>query len=114
MLMLAGYRFHRPRAWHASAMALCMLYDICVPFYLFFARNWPHRLIEQGEIFNFLIWMHVALDILLFALYVLQIQAGLKLWRGEEDMRITHGKQAKAILGVRALVVLSGALLTPK
>jgi len=113
LLMLSAYRFHRPRAWHASVMVFCMLYDICVPFYLFFARNWPHRLIEQGGIFNFLVWMHVGLDILLFTLYFFQIREGLRLWRGDREARDIHAQQARVILGVRALVILSGGLLMP-
>jgi len=113
LLMLAAYRFHHARGWHVGVMGTCMFYDLCVPFYLFFARNWPHRLLEQGGIFNYLVWMHVGLDILLFTLYVLQIKEGLGLWRREEDARVPHAQQAKVILAARALVIVSGGLLAP-
>ena len=113
LVMLAAYRLHRLRGWHAGIMTTCMIYDICLPFYLFFARNWPHRLIEQGGIFNFLVWMHVGLDILLFTLYALQVREGLALWRRDERARWAHAQQARVILAVRALVILSGGLLAP-
>ena len=112
-LMLVAYRFHRPRIWHVIAMSLCIVYGIGVPFYLFSARNWPHRLIDQGGIFNYLIWMHVGLDILLFTMFFLQITQGLKLWRGVEEAREIHAQQAKVILGVMLLVILTGGPLAP-
>jgi len=90
-----------------------MCYDIGVPFFLYYSRNWPHRLIEQGGIFNYLVWMHVVLDILLFTLYVLQIREGVRLWRGGETSREMHAQQAKVIMAVRLLVVVSGGLLAP-
>jgi len=113
LIMLAAYYRPRPRAWHASVMVVCMLYDVCVPFYLYGARNWPHRLIEQGGIFDFLVWMHVVLDILLFVLYAMQIHAGIRLWRGLTESRILHAQQARVILAVRTLVIISGGLLAP-
>jgi len=112
-LMLVAYQYHRSRSWHTTAMSLCMLYDICVPFYLFYARNWPHRLIDQGGIFNYLIWMHVVLDILLFTLYIMQVREGLRVWRGDGEAREVHAQQAKVILAVRLLVILTGGLLAP-
>ncbi len=113
LLMLAAYRFHRPRIWHATAMSLCMVYGIGVPFYLFFARNWPHRLIDQGGIFNYLVWMHVVLVLLLFTMYFLQIREGLRLWRGVREAREIHAQQAKVILGAMLLVIITGGLLAP-
>jgi len=113
LLMLVAWRFPRPRVWHVSVMTLCMLFDACIPFYLYFARNWPHILIDQGEIFDFLVWMHVGLDILLFTLYAMQIYEGVRLWKGEATARESHRQQAKVILVVRILVVLSGLLLAP-
>lgn len=113
LIMLVAYWRPRPRAWHVSAMAVCMIYDLCVPFYLYGARNWPHRLIEQGGIFDFLVWMHVVLDILLFVLYAMQIHAGIRLWQGVKESRVLHTQQAKVILAVRALVIISGGMLAP-
>lgn len=114
ILMLVAWRFYRPRIWHVSAMAICMLFDITVPFYLYFARNWPHILIDKGEILDYLVWMHVALDILLFTLYFLQIKEGIQIWQGKREVRDLHRQQAKVILTVRILVVLSGMLLAPR
>jgi len=114
ILMLVGWRFPRPRIWHVGVMAICMVYDVCVPFYLYFARNWPHILIDKGEILDFLVWMHVGLDILLFTLYFMQIREGIRLWKGDMDVRTLHRQQAKVILWVRLLVVLSGVLLAPR
>jgi uncharacterized membrane protein YozB (DUF420 family) len=114
ILMLIAWRFFRPRAWHVSVMVICMLFDLCVPFYLYFARNWPHILIEKGEIMDYLVWMHVGLDILLFTLYFMQIKEGIQLWKGKNEVRDVHRQQAKVILAVRILVVLSGMLLAPR
>ncbi|HXH65143.1 MAG TPA: hypothetical protein VNH42_06525 [Mariprofundaceae bacterium] len=114
LLMVLAWRFHRPRVWHVTIMAVCMLYDLCVPFYLFFARHWMHLLFDKGEILDFLVWMHVGLDILLFVIYALQIRAGLQLWRGVPGVRETHRQQGNVIIVVRFLVLLSGALLAPK
>lgn len=113
-LMLVAWRFPRPRFLHVTVMAICMIYDVCVPFYLFFARHWIHLLFDKGEILDFLVWMHVGLDIMLFVVYFMQIRVGLQVWRGEPGSRGVHRQQATVILVVRALVVLSGALLAPK
>ncbi len=113
LLMLAAYLYHRPRIVHVAVMVLCICYDIAVPFILYFTRNWPHRLIEQGGIFNYLVWMHVVLDILLFTLYVMQIREGVRLWQGGEGARATHRQQAKVIMAVRLLALVSGGLLAP-
>jgi hypothetical protein len=114
LLMLAAWFMPRPRVWHVGVMGFCMLFDACVPFYLYFARNWPHILIDKGEILDYLVWMHVGLDILLFTLYFLQIREGWRLWKGETAARDPHRQQAKVILAVRVLVVLSGLLLAPR
>ena len=114
LLMLAAWQFHRPRIWHVTAMSLCLVYDIAVPFYLFYARHWIHLLIDKGEILDFLVWMHVGLDIMLFVVYAMQIRVGVQIWRGERGLRDVHRQQGLVILVVRLLVVLSGALLAPK
>lgn len=114
LLMLLAWYFHRPRVLHVGAMAICMVYDLCVPFYLFYTRHWMHLLIDKGMILDFLLWMHIGLDIMLFVMYYMQIRAGLQVWRGVPGMRDMHRQQGKVILVVRILVVLSGALLAPK
>jgi len=113
LIMLVAYWWPRPRIWHVSVMAVCMLYDLSIPFYLFYARNWPHILIDQGEILDYLVWMHVFFDILLFVLYVMQIREGISLWRGSRESRLPHSQQAKMILAVRILVILTGGMLAP-
>jgi len=113
LFMLAAFWQPRPRMWHVSVMAVCMLYDICVPFYLYGARNWPHILIDKGGILDYLVWFHVVLDILLFVLYTMQIHAGIRLWKGFEESRMAHAQQAKLILAVRTLVIISGGMLAP-
>ncbi len=113
LFMVAAFWRPRPRIWHVSVMAVCILYDIAIPFYLFSARNWPHILIDKGGIFDYLVWMHVVLDILLFTLYVMQVHAGIRLWRGGKESRLPHAQQAKVILAVRTLSIISGGMLAP-
>ncbi len=113
LIMLVAYWWPRPRIWHVSVMGVCMLYDLCIPFYLYGARNWPHILIDKGEILDYLVWMHVFFDILLFVLYVMQIRAGISLWQGSRESRTPHAQQAKMILAVRILVILTGGMLAP-
>lgn len=114
LLMLLAWYFHRPRVLHVGVMAICMVYDLCVPFYLYYTRNWMHLLFDKGEILDFLVWMHVGLDIMLFVVYGMQIRAGIQVWKGVPGARHLHRQQGTVILVVRILVVLSGALLAPK
>jgi hypothetical protein len=114
LLMLLGWYIHRPRVLHVGAMAICMVYDLCVPFYLYHTRNWMHLLIDKGMILDFLLWMHIGLDIMLFVMYFMQVRVGLQVWQGVPGVRDLHRQQGKVILVVRILVVLSGALLAPK
>ena len=114
LLMLLAWYFHRPRVLHVGVMAICMVYDLCVPFYLYYTRNWMHLLFDKGEILDFLVWMHVGLDIMLFVVYFMQIRAGIQVWKGVPGARDLHRQQGTVILVVRILVVLSGALLAPK
>jgi len=113
VFMLAAYWRPRPHVWHVSVMGVCMAYDLCIPFYLYGARNWPHILIDKGEILDYLVWFHVVLDILLFVLYVMQINAGIRLWKGFRESRELHAQQAKLILVVRMLAIISGGMLAP-
>ena len=110
-LMVVAFYLHRFRPFHIAVMVSCMLFDIGMPFYLYMHRPWYKRLVEGGEILSFLVWMHVALLITLYFMYVVQVTTGLRLVRHDENPRDAHRAQAKAIIWIRALVVLSGAML---
>lgn len=110
-LMLTAFYFARFRRFHVAVMSAVMVFDLCMPFYLYMNRDWYHRLIEREEIFSFLIWMHLGLVITLYALYAIQIHAGRKILKGNNDARGEHRGQAKAILLVRGLVLATAALL---
>ncbi len=111
LIMLAAFYMARQRIIHISAMVGVILFDLGMPIYLYMNRDWKERLIDGGEIFSFLIWMHLGLVLTLYVLYVIQIQAGRKLLKGEQNVRDTHIAQGKGILLTRLLVILTGALL---
>ena len=110
-LMLSAFYLPRLRLIHVTVMVSVILFDLAMPFYLYMHRDWKTRLIDQGEILSFLIWMHVGLLITLYALYVVQVNSGIKMLSQDKSTRPNHRSQALGILVVRALVVLSGALL---
>jgi len=112
LLMPAVIALRRNWRLHAALMGLVILGDLAMPFYLYATRDWYRRLIEQGELFGFLIWMHVALVFVLYGLYYQQVRTGRRLAAtGEAEQRAAHRAQARAILGTRLLVLLTGALL---
>lgn len=111
LIMLAAFYWHRIRKFHISVMVSVMIFDLLMPFYLYANRDWKTRLIDDGDILSFLVWTHFGLLIALFVLYAIQIAAGRKLLAGDASARSEHGNVAKGILLVRALVILSGALL---
>ncbi|MEK7321926.1 MAG: hypothetical protein AABZ84_02465 [Pseudomonadota bacterium] len=111
LVMLAAFYLSRYRWLHIPIMVSVMLFDLAMPFYLYLTGDWYRRLIEHEEIFSFLIWMHVGLVFTLYALYFLQIQSARKIFRGDGEGRADHYSQAKAILLVRGLVLLTAALL---
>ena len=111
LIMLAAFYWHRIRRFHISVMVLVMIFDLLMPFYLYANRDWKTRLIDDGDILSFLVWTHFGLLIALFVLYAIQIAAGRKLLAGDVSARSEHSNVAKGILLVRALVILSGALL---
>lgn len=111
LVMLAAYRFHTLRLFHVPVMIAMMLFDLGMPFYLYTHRDWETRLIEQGDIFSFMVWCHFGLLISLFVLYGMQALAGRKLLVGDESAREEHRALAKGVLFARALVIISGALL---
>jgi len=112
-VMLWAYYLRRIKWFHVSTMVLIILFDLSMPVYLYMTRDWNTRLIHDGDIFSFGVWMHFGLLITLFVLYVIQVMAGIKLLQGESapDSRGEHRSVAKGILIVRALVIVSGALL---
>ena len=85
-----------------------------MPFYLASTRDWNKRLLVDGDILSFGVWMHFGLIITLFVLYAIQIHAGLKLLKStinNETVQHEHRMQAKGILLARALVIITGAIL---
>lgn len=110
-IMLGAFYWHRFRKFHISVMVSVMIFDLLMPFYLYANRDWKVRLIDDGDIFSFLVWTHFGLLIALFVLYAIQIPAGRKMLKGDMSARGEHSNVAKGILLVRALVILSGALL---
>lgn len=111
LLMLAAYFRPRQRYFHIPAMFAIMAFDVSLPIYLYLHRHWWHRLIEQQEIFSSLVWMHLILLIAMYALDVAQILTARKMLKGIASARADHHTQAKALLVVRGLLILSGAIL---
>jgi hypothetical protein len=111
LLMLAAYFLPRRRWFHMPAMSSIILFDLGMPIYLYTHRNWWHRLIEQGDLFSFLVWMHFGLLITMYVLYGAQILTAAKILKGIDGARAMHHLQGKALLTVRGLVILTGAIL---
>jgi hypothetical protein len=111
LLMLAAYFLHRWRWFHIPAMLTIIAFDVGMPFYLYLHRHWWHRLIEQQEILSYLVWMHFGLWITLYVLYVLQIITARRILKGDAAARADHHGQGKALLLVRGLVIVTGAIL---
>ncbi|HHM06234.1 MAG TPA: hypothetical protein ENJ19_10935 [Gammaproteobacteria bacterium] len=111
ILMVVAFYLPRRRWFHMPVMIGVILFDVLMPVYLYLTRDWYQRLIEQEEIFMFSIWMHFGLVLTLYALYVLQIMTARKILAGDAAARTDHHWQGKAILLVRALVILTAATL---
>jgi hypothetical protein len=111
VVMVAAVYWHRIRRFHVTVMVAMMLFDLAMPFYLYANRDWKTRLIDDGDILSFLVWSHFGLLIALFVLYFIQALAGRKLLAGDQSAWAEHKNVAKGILLVRALVIISGALL---
>ena len=109
--MLAAYYLHRMRIAHIVVMSAIMLFDLGMPFYLYTHRNWYHRLIEQGDITSFLVWMHLALVFGIYVLDAMQIVTARKILQGDNSARKDHHDQGKMLLFARALVIATGAIL---
>jgi hypothetical protein len=113
LVMLSAFYLHRIKWFHVPTMIFIVVFDVSMPVYLYLTRDWKTRLINDGDIFSFGVWMHFGLLITLFVLYAIQIMAGIQLLKANsgQDSRGEHRNVAKGILIVRALVIVSGALL---
>ena len=111
LIMLVTFFLARMRRLHVPVMVTIMTIDLFFPVYLYLTRDWHKKLIDHGEIFSFLMWMHFILVITLYVLYVVQIQTGRRLLAGEDTARKDHRAQGIGILVTRALVIFTGALL---
>jgi hypothetical protein len=110
-LMLLAYFWHRKRKFHIPVMVLMIVIDLFFPIYLVLTKDWYRRLIEEGEILSFMVWMHFILVLVLYALYFLQIMTARKLLAGDVSARAEHHNQGKGILITRLLVILSASML---
>lgn len=110
-IMLAAYFLHRVRVLHVVVMSASILFDLGMPVYLVTHRKWYHRLIEQGDITSFLVWMHLGLIFGLYVLYAMQIMTARKIFKGDQTARTEHHQQGKMLLFARALVIVTGAIL---
>ncbi len=113
ILMLIAYKLSHIRKFHISVMVSAIIVDVSMPFYLYFNRDWYGRLIEGGEILNFLLWMHIGLVITVYILYVMQVKEGRQLLKGKGN-RANHLAQAKGLILARGLMIFCGALLYEK
>jgi hypothetical protein len=110
-LMLAAFRHARQRMFHFWVMISVILFDLGMPVYLYLNKDWHRRLIVEGELTSFLVWIHFMMLVMMYALYVMQIKTALSLLRYDNSVRVDHRAQGRAVLLVRALVIFTGALL---
>jgi len=118
IILAAAWHWRKWRRFHIAAMSFLMAFDLMFPVYLYMTHDWKKRLIDDGELFSFLIWSHLIFVLLLYALYALQVLAGRAMLRGQdldaselERHREDHRKQFIGIVVVRLLVFASGSLL---
>lgn len=112
LIMLVAFFMPRRRYFHILVMVSVIIFDVCMPFYLYTHRDWWKQLIEHQDILSFLVWMHFGVLAVMYALEYLQFKTARKMLRGDAEARADHRAQGKAMLAVRALVILSGGLLT--
>jgi len=115
-VLAAAWYWRKQRRFHIAAMITVMVFDLLFTVYLYLTHDWGKRLIDDGEIFSFLIWSHLMLIMVLYALYVLQVLAGRSMLAhpvGDKHKyhRDEHQKQFLGIVIVRLLVFASGWLL---
>ncbi len=111
VVMTLAYYLRKRRGWHIALMSCVIFFDMAFPFWLYLTHDWGRRLIDEGELFSFLIWTHLFLILTLYSLYVLQIIAGHQLYTGQREAREDHRVQSRGIFAVRVFVFLTGALL---
>jgi len=111
VLMLVAYRLPQLALVHRPIMAAIISLDLMFPFYLYANKEWGRRLIEQQEIFSFMVWMHLILVIALYMLYIVQIRSARAMLRGEAVARNEHKSQGLGIIIARGLVLITGAML---
>ena len=111
LLMLLAYFLPKQRAFHMPAMGAAIFFDVAMPFFLVTHRNWWHRLIEQNDIFSFLVWMHFGLLITMYALEAAQIATARQILNGVPSARAAHHSQGRALLMARGLVIVTGGFL---
>lgn len=110
-LILVAYFLHRYRWFHIPVMLSIIAFDVGMPFYLYMHRNWYHRLIEQEDMFSFLVWMHFGVLVGMYVLDAMQIITARKILLGDNAARADHHAQGKMILFARGLVIVTGAIL---
>ena len=110
-LMLTAFRYANQRKFHVLVMISVILFDLGMPIYLYLNKDWYRRLIVESELTSFLVWIHVMMLVMMYALYVMQVKTALRMLRCDNSVRIDHRAQGKAVLLVRALVIFTGALL---
>ncbi|MDE1942682.1 MAG: hypothetical protein KGI47_06010 [Betaproteobacteria bacterium] len=108
LFMLVAYFRPKVRAFHMPVMAASILFDISMPFYLVTHRHWWHRLVEQGDLFSFLAWMHFGLIITTYALEAAQVYSAVRILKEQPGARATHHMQGRALLMARGLVIVTG------
>jgi len=120
LLMLVAFKWRHLRRFHMSVMVFIICFDVAMPFYLVSTRDWKARLIDNGDILSFGVWMHFGLIITLYVLYVIQVQTVLKMLRSSKQAvdpeelaaaRRDHRSQGIGILVARGLVIVTGAIL---
>ncbi len=110
LIMVVTFYLSKVRQLHMIVMAAIIVIDCAFPVYLVLTHDWWKRLIIDGEILSFMLWMHLILVLTLYMFYGLQISAARSMMRGEEKGRGDHRRQALGILIVRALVIITGAM----
>jgi hypothetical protein len=113
LLMLVAYYLPRLRFFHIPVMSAIIAFDVGMPLYLYTHRDWWKQLIEQQDIFSFLTWMHFGLLAVMYALELVQVLTARRLLNSDETARKDHHSQGRALLWVRAMVIVSGGLLAP-
>ena len=102
-LMLVAFRYAKQRMFHVLVMTSVILFDLGMPVYLYIFKDWYRRLIVESEITSLLVWIHLMMIVMMYALYVMQVKTALRLLRSDNSVRIDHGAQGRAMLLVRAL-----------